>query len=182
MKCLSGKTKGTCIPACPSYGMCHCGECGLPTKVYGHNKGKKTYVYGEPCINRNGHHDRVAGTNKGRYSYTTVPIERVRPLVTYLRAYHGGLNRDALAARIGLSVGAMNNLLYDRQSKRVSFEVAAIVVAAVTAVRNHLNPDASHLSRIPTPFEQTLAVDPKVARNRDVKRRERARKQLEEAS
>lgn len=142
MNCASGRTSGTCVPECPSYGLCHCG-CDEPTNVNRFHQPTRGFTKGLHCINRNGH--RIHLGTRGRYSYDVVPIDRVRPLARFLFDEMGGVNGAAVAA--GLRRGTINGVLYDRAHKCVTGDTAARIVEAVLALRNTRQPDAPHVAR-----------------------------------
>ena len=81
MKCLSGRSRGTCIEECPMYGRCHC-ECGRATTISSTRNSRVGYFVGHPYIHANGH--RANPHSPGYWQTSGIPIERVRPLVTWL--------------------------------------------------------------------------------------------------
>jgi len=175
VKCLTGKTSGTCVPECPWYGTCHCG-CGRETRPYAAHT-KQRFTHGLCCINANGH--RISQSSPGHWGTHGVDVDRIRPLLAWLREELG--TYAAVGTVTSIPAASVSSIM-NKPVKRVSPRTASKVVAGVLALRNRKHPDAPHVRRLPTPYERGLTEEPRTARNRQEKRLERARKRLEEAS
>ena len=109
-------TRGTCIVGCRSYGHCHCGCGGRP------KRSEVTYVTGSryrgrPYVFLSGHHLRVVHPRAGTWSKNGVPIERIRPLILWLRERHGSMR--AVAELLAMPESTLRGHVYNTKRKRV---------------------------------------------------------------
>lgn len=128
---------GTCIVGCRSYERCHCGCGGRP------KRSEVTYIAGSRYRNRpyvflSGHHVRVRHPRAGIWSRNGVPIERIRPLILWLRERHGSVR--AVAELLEMPESTLRGHLYNTKRKRVPPASAAKVVALVLAHRRPASP------------------------------------------
>lgn len=153
--CASGRTSGTCVPECPSYGLCHCG-CGMTTRISEKNHTARQRTAGMHVIWFPGHAPGSRANYRlldaaRRQTYNRhpndVPIEKVRPLAKFLHQTHGTVS--AVASAAGIPRPTLNHVLYASRTVGVHKDTAERIVAAVLAIRNQRNPDAPHLARAP---------------------------------
>ncbi len=129
--------RGTCIVGCRAYGHCHCGCRGRP------KRSAVTYVSGSryrdrPYVFLSGHHLRVVHPRAGTWSRNGVPIEKIRPLILWLRERHGSLR--AVASLLEMPESTLRGHVYNTKRKRVPPATAARIVALVLAHRQPANP------------------------------------------
>ena len=86
--------RGTCLLGCPSYGWCHCG-CGTRPKRSEVTYATGSRYRGRPYVFVPGHHLRVVHPRAGMWSKNGVAVEKVRPLVFWLRERHGTMRAVA---------------------------------------------------------------------------------------
>ncbi len=86
--------RGTCLLGCPSYGWCHCG-CGTRPKQSEVTYATGSRYRGRPYVFVPGHHLRVVHPRAGMWSKNGVAVEKVRPLVFWLRERHGTMRAVA---------------------------------------------------------------------------------------
>ena len=101
---------GTCIVGCRSYERCHCGCGGRP------KRSEVTHIAGSRYRNRpyvflSGHHVRVRHPRAGIWSRNGVPIERIRPLILWLRERHGSVR--AVAELLEMPESTLRGHLYN---------------------------------------------------------------------
>ena len=130
-------TRGTCIVGCRSYGHCHCGCGGRP------KRSEVTYVTGSryrgrPYVFLSGHHLRVVHPRAGTWSKNGVPIEKIRPLILWLRERHGSMR--AVAELLAVPESTLRGHVYNTKRKRVPPATAGRIVALVLAHRLPANP------------------------------------------
>ena len=80
---MNHELRGTCVPGCVAYGLCHCG-CGQPTTVAPSNNSKKGIIKGRPAVFRFRHRQ---GYQPGAYTPVNGHTEKVStaPLRRYLQ-------------------------------------------------------------------------------------------------
>ena len=97
--------RGTCVPDCPMYGICHCG-CGRATNIADQGNTKRLLVRGRPFAYV---HRHAPGSNKGGppkwgghgcWSKNGVPVEKIRPLADWLWERYGSWGRVAAVTGI----------------------------------------------------------------------------------
>jgi hypothetical protein len=86
-----------------------------------------------PHVFTAGHHLRVLHPRVGAFARTGVEVERVRPLIFWLRDRHGSIR--AVAERIGVRESTLRGYAYKQGLKRVPPEVAARITRHVLAFR-----------------------------------------------
>lgn len=149
MNCASGRTKGTCVPECPSYGSCHCG-CGAVQPRADKRNTKLQRWKGEPSMwapahsptwaaARFGPGDTRAYRGPAPKHLTDVDVEIVIPLVDMLVARYGS---SAAAARVVGVMGTNLRRIRRRHYTKVSAEVAGKITAAVLAIQRGQEPAA----------------------------------------
>lgn len=148
MICLSGKTRGTCIPDCEGFGVCHC-DCGQPTRRYGAHS-KERYVQGDFCIHANGHRARPFNEGGG-WRKRGISAEKVLPMWRFLIAETGSIAAASRRIDIPLPTG---RALMRPNRKNVTPDTAERIVAAVLAIRSGRTPDAPHIARVPLSVER----------------------------
>jgi len=120
------------VVACSSYGRCHCGCGGKPKRSQvTHAKGSR--YKDQPYVFVAGHQARVLHARAGAWSAQGVPVERVRPLLLWLRARHGSLEEVALLVRIPRAT--LHGYCYNRKRKRVPPDAARAIAELVLAHR-----------------------------------------------
>jgi hypothetical protein len=124
--------RGTCIPSCTSYGRCHCG-CGSRPKLSEVTSTKGHRVAGRPFTFVSGHQMRVAHPHAGIWSRNGVPVEKIRPLLFWLRERHGSIR--AVATLLQIPEATIRGYVYNTKRKRVPPEAARRIVALVLAHR-----------------------------------------------
>ena len=107
---------GTCVPDCPSYGTCHCG-CGATPKRSAVTSVPWNRHAGHPFTFVPGHQLRVVHPRAGMWSKQGVPVERVRPLIRWLRMQHGSVR--AVAELLQMPESTLRGYLYNAKRKRV---------------------------------------------------------------
>jgi hypothetical protein len=127
---------GTCVVGCPSYGTCHCGCSGRP------KQSKVTYADGRCFRNRPyvfvpGHHLRVIHPRAGSWSKNGVDVEKIRPLVFWLRERHGSIR--GVADLMGMPESTLRGYAYNTKPKRVPAPNAKRIVALVLAHRRRVD-------------------------------------------
>jgi hypothetical protein len=130
-------TRGTCVPGCTSYGECHCG-CGSRPKVSRVSSQREHRVAGRPFTFVPGHQMRVASGRAGMWSRNGVGVERIRPLVFWLRDRHGSIR--AVATLLRMPEGTIRGYVYNTKRKRVPPDAAKRIVALVLAHRRRVRP------------------------------------------
>lgn len=130
-------TRGTCVPGCSSFGECHCG-CGGRPRI-SHITVASTYrVAGRPFTFVSGHQLRVIHPRAGIWSKNGVPVERVRPLLLWLRQQHGSIR--AVATLLDTPEATISGYVYNTKRKRVPPEPARRIAALVLAHRKRPGP------------------------------------------
>jgi hypothetical protein len=123
---------GTCVGRCESYGRCHCG-CGERPRESSVTFEPDHRVQGEPHVFRSGHHSRVFPRRAGHWSKNGVPVERVRPLLSWLHKRHGTWH--AVAALLRMPVGTIRGYANNAERRRVPPEAAHQILRLVLAHR-----------------------------------------------
>ena len=123
---------GTCRPACPDRGRCHCG-CGEGTQPCAIDRASAGYRKGQPFVFKRGHRARVMTSGRGAWSAKGVEVERVRPLVEWLRSRHGSVR--AVAELLDMSPSTLRGYLYKHDIHRVPAPTAAAIASLVLAHR-----------------------------------------------
>jgi hypothetical protein len=128
---------GTCTLGCPSYGTCHCGCSRRP------KRSAVTYAAGSrfrdrPYVFVPGHHLRVFHPRAGSWSKNGVDVEKIRPLVFWLRERHGSIR--AVADLVGMPEATLRGYVYNRKRKHVPGPTAKRIVSAVLAHRRPTDP------------------------------------------
>lgn len=129
--------RGSCEPACPAYGRCHCGCAVRPRRspITDRASGR---VAGRPSTFAAGHHVRVHHPRSGCWSTNGVEVDRVRPLLFFLRLKHGTVRR--VAAMLQMPEATVRGYLYNRRRKRVPPAAARRIVTLVLAHRKRSGP------------------------------------------
>jgi hypothetical protein len=129
--------RGTCVPGCASYGRCHCGCDGRPTTnaathpASGREKGRPfTFVAG--------HQARVLDVRAGTWSRNGVAVDRIKPLLLWLRERHGSIRE--VATVLGMPEATVRGYVYNRKRKRVPPESAQRIANTVLAHRRGWGP------------------------------------------
>ena len=125
--------RGTCRPGCPLHGRCHCG-CGRSTRISVQTDENGRHK-GMPHVFSAGHHMRLFHPRAGAYRRSGVDVERVRPLIYWLRDRHGSMR--AVAESLGMRESTLRGYAYKQRLKRVPPEAALRISRAVTS---RLNP------------------------------------------
>ncbi len=145
---------GTCVPDCPSYGTCHCG-CGATPKRSAVTSVPWNRHAGHPFTFVPGHQLRVVHPRAGMWSKQGVPVERVRPLIRWLRMQHGSVR--AVAELLQMPESTLRGYLYNAKRKRVPPEAAQRIVDLTLAHRRRLRP-LELWEEIPGQLEQPVIV------------------------
>lgn len=129
--------RGTCVPSCSSYGTCHCGCGGHPTlsQITYQRSGR---VAGRPFTFVSGHQLRVAHPRAGIWSRNGVPVERIRPLVFWLRDRLGSIR--AVATLLQIPEATIRGYAYNTKRKRVPPQTAKKIANLVLAHRKPIGP------------------------------------------
>jgi len=130
-------SRGTCLPGCPSYGWCHCGCGGAPKRLAVTHVAGARYR-GHPYVFVSGHQLRVVHPRAGAWSNRGVEIEKVRPLLFWLRDHHGSMR--AVAALLEIPEATVRGYAYNQRRKRVPPRSARAVVRLVLAHRPPASP------------------------------------------
>ena len=130
-------TRGTCVVGCHSYGYCHCG-CGGRPKRSGVTHASGDRYRDRPFLFVPGHQLRVVHPRAGIWSKNGVPVEKVRPLVLWLRERHGSIR--AVAELLGMPESTLRGYVYNRKRKRVPPASAQRIAALVLAHRQPASP------------------------------------------
>jgi len=101
---------GTCVPECSSYGTCHCG-CGATPKRSAVTSVPWNRHAGHPFTFVPGHQLRVVHPRAGMWSKQGVPVERVRPLIRWLRLQHGSVR--IVAEMLNMPESTLRGYLYN---------------------------------------------------------------------
>lgn len=120
--------RGTCLAGCLSYGFCHCG-CGARPKRSNVTSVAAGRYRDEPYVFRSGHQLRVHHPRAGAWSKNGVEVERIRPLILWLRERLGSVRAVASASRIPEST--LRGYLYNTKRKRIPPDPARRIVALV---------------------------------------------------
>jgi hypothetical protein len=129
--------RGTCVPECPSYGWCHCGCGGRPTTNIATHPSSCRYK-GHPFTFVAGHQARVLDVRAGIWSRNGVAVEKVRPLLFWLRERHGSIRQVALV--LGMPEATVRGYVYNRKRKRVPPEAAHRIANTVLSHRRRWGP------------------------------------------
>lgn len=129
--------RGSCPPGCPAFGLCHCG-CGVRPRPSAITDPASGRVAGRPSTFAAGHHVRVRHPRAGCWSRDGVEVERVRPLLFWLRLKHGTVRRVALM--LEMPEGTLRGYLYNRKRRRVPPAAARRIVNLVLAHRKPAGP------------------------------------------
>jgi hypothetical protein len=121
-------SRGTCVSGCRSYGWCHCG-CGRRPKRSGVTYALGGRIKGRPYVFVSGHQARVLHPRAGAWSSRGVPVERVRPLLFWLRDQHGSMRIVALLLR--MPEATIHGYAYNQKRKRVPPHAAHAIVQLV---------------------------------------------------
>lgn len=132
--------RGTCRRGCAMYARCHCG-CAQRPRI-----SKVTYeagerYRGEPYVFVAGHHVRLFHPRAGAWSRHGVPVERIRPLLLWLRSRHGSVR--ATAELLQIPEATVRGYMYNRKRKHVPPDAAAAIVSLVLAHRRATDPLSS---------------------------------------
>lgn len=153
---------GTCNDeSCELFGFCHDG-CGLPTRDAPQHRfsgryATRTETKGRPRMYRHGHAPtsrvnlegrevRVLGGEARREQH--VPVERVVPLVRWLKERHGNL--IMVGVLTGVKRRCLSKILHGRQ-RSVKTRTAERIVAAVLSMQPA---DSKHTPRPPLAIER----------------------------
>lgn len=167
--------RGSCpTPACPKHGYCHCiDNCGQRTAVAKWANSCQGVLRGYPnCFVRghSRHHPDAKQPDTAGWSRRGVPIEKVKPLASWLRDRYGFRGACEVA---GVSFGTMDSILYGTGHRtRVADFTARRITETVLAHRQlRLDPWAFEA-------EEPRRVIPQRERDRleDVVRREKERR------
>jgi hypothetical protein len=129
--------RGTCIPGCSSNGRCHCG-CGARPKLSQITHEPSSRIAGRPFTFVSGHHLRVVHPHAGIWSRNGVPVERIRPLVFWLRERHGSIR--AVAILLEIPEATIRGYVYNTKRKRVPPLAAGRIADLVLAHRKPARP------------------------------------------
>lgn len=130
-------TRGTCVPGCSLYGTCHCG-CGARPKISRVTSDSTFRAAGRPFIFVAGHQLRVVHPRAGIWSKNGIPIQRVRPLLLWLRERHGSIR--AVAILLGTPEATIRGYVYNTKRKRVPPQTARKIAEVVLAHRKRIRP------------------------------------------
>jgi hypothetical protein len=129
--------RGTCFPGCPSYETCHCG-CGGHPKLSRVTHERSGRWAGHPFTFVSGHQIRVAHPRAGIWSRNGVPVERVRPLVFWLRDQLGSIR--TVAMMLQMPEATVRGYAYNTKRKRVPPLAAGKIARLVLAHRKPTGP------------------------------------------
>ena len=124
--------RGTCHQRCPLFGRCHCG-CGRRTRPTIHDDENLHRRRGMPHVFCSGHHMRIFHPRAGAFVRSGVEIERVRPLIYWLRHRQGSMR--AVATLLGVPESTLRGYAYKQSLKRIPPAAAKEIVAAVLTLR-----------------------------------------------
>lgn len=124
--------QGTCVPGCSSYGTCHCG-CGAHPKHSQITFLSSRRVAGQPFTFVSGHQLRVSHPRAGIWSRNGVPVQRIRPLLLWLRERHGSIR--AVAILLDTPESTIRGYVYNTKRKRVPPHAARKIADLVLAHR-----------------------------------------------
>ena len=124
--------RGTCWARCPAYGRCHCG-CGGATKPSRLTDKNTSRERDAPSVFSPGHYVRLFHPRVGHFGRTGVDVERVRPLIYWLREQHGSMR--AVADFLRIPESTLRGYAYKRGLKRVPPDAADRVTRGVLAHR-----------------------------------------------
>jgi hypothetical protein len=124
--------RGTCSLGCPVHGRCHCG-CGARTSIARTTVAPRAMRANEPFVFKAGHHLRVQHPRAGAFSRDGVDVERVRPLIFWLRDRHGTM-RD-VADALGIAESTLRGYAYKQGLKRIPSSRARAIAVAVARFR-----------------------------------------------
>jgi hypothetical protein len=110
---------------------------------------------GHPFTFVPGHQLRVVHPRAGMWSKQGVPVERVRPLIRWLRVQHGSVR--AVAEMLNMPESTLRGYLYNAKRKRVPPEAAQRIVALTLAHRKHTRP-LELWEEVPGRLEQPVIV------------------------
>lgn len=130
-------TRGTCIPGCTSYGRCHCG-CGAQPKLSQVTHERSGRIAGRPFTFVAGHQLRVVHPRAGIWSRNGIPVERIRPLVLWLRERLGSIR--AVAILLEIPEATIRGYVYNTKRKRVPPQAARKIANLVLAHRKPAGP------------------------------------------
>lgn len=163
--------RGTCVPGCPLWGLCHCG-CGVPTSLAGQSRldGRGEAIRGRPLVWVHGHAARWRRAGGGiPWSRRGIPAQRLRPLVEFLVRTYG--TQRATAQLAGVSEASVSLLLRGR-THRVSPPLARRIVDLVLVSRRPRDPVATfelaEPRRLATVREREVASAPRPSRRAPV--------------
>jgi hypothetical protein len=124
---------GTCTPGCRSFGTCHCGCGERPTRAIASVVEMKR-VRGRPYTFRAGHQARVLiRRSGGHWSKRGIPIERIKPLLTWLHERHG--TWEAVASLLRMPTSTIKGYANNSRRRRVPPEAARRIQQLVLAHR-----------------------------------------------
>ena len=124
---------GTCADTCDSYGTCHCG-CSTPPKRATVNDRSRSQARGEPFVFAQGHHVRLFHPRCAPYSRHGIDIDRIRPMLFWLRERLGTM--DKVAVRLRLPRSTVRGYAYKQRLKKVPPDAARVIVAEVLRLRD----------------------------------------------
>jgi hypothetical protein len=93
---------------------------------------------GEPFVFVPGHHLRVIHPRAGSWSKNGVDVEKIRPLVFWLRDRYGSIR--AVAERLDVPESTLRGYVYNTKRKRVPSPAAQRIVNVVLAHRRRAGP------------------------------------------
>jgi hypothetical protein len=114
------------------FGTCHC-ECGARPKQSQVTFRPSERVAGRPFTFVPGHQIRVLHPRAGMWSKNGVPVQRIRPLLSWLRERHGSIR--AVAALLGIPEATLRGYVYNTKRKRVPPHAASRIANLVLAHR-----------------------------------------------
>jgi hypothetical protein len=129
--------RGTCVPGCASYGRCHCG-CGARPTTNAATHPPSERRKGHPFTFVAGHQARVLHVQAGIWSRNGVAVEKIRPLLFWLRERHGSMR--AVAVLLGMPESTVRGYVYNRKRKRVPPQTAQRIARLVLAHRKRSGP------------------------------------------
>jgi len=118
--------RGSCVPGCPRYGRCHCGCEGRP-KLSSVTFASNGRVAGQPYVFISGHYLGVVHPRAGAWSQHGVPVERIRPVIFWLRGRYGSIR--AVAELVGIPESTVRGYVYNTKRKYVPPDAARRIVA-----------------------------------------------------
>jgi hypothetical protein len=124
--------KGTCVPGCQRYGLCHCG-CARRPRVSQVTFAPEHRYADRPFVFVSGHHARVFRRLGAPWSKSGVPVESVRPLLAWLHTRHG--TWDAVAELLGIPTSTIKGYANNRKRRSVPPEAARRIQRLVLAHR-----------------------------------------------